>query len=144
MNNKALSLIISAVLLITIVLVLALIIFFWAKSFIVALEPAGLSCNEVNFEAGIFGNILEITNNGNIDVYGLVLKEIKEGSITLIVEKLLNNPLESGYSDRIEINEILNLNNEANLLIVPIISEESVEKEILHTCPDEFGIEVVV
>ncbi len=144
MNHKGVSEIVSAVLLISIVIVLATIIFFSAKSFVVSLGPAGVSCNEVNFEAGIFQNKLDILNNGNIPLYGFVIKQTKEGSIKIISEKNLNNPLEGGYSISVEMNGILNFNEKKNLLIVPIISEETVEEEILYTCPDEFGIEVVV
>lgn len=76
MNKNALSPVVATVLLISLVLVLALIIFLWARASIPEQleklgEPVENSCEDVVLVAEFdsFSNILTILNNGNIPVH---------------------------------------------------------------------------
>mgnify|MGYP001602505366 CR=1 FL=1 len=74
MNKKALSPVIATVLLISLVVVLALIIFLWATSFITEVvekegKSASQACGEISLQASLSGSTLSLVNQGNIPVY---------------------------------------------------------------------------
>jgi len=89
-GRKGLSPVIASVLLILLVMVLAALIFLWARGFISEqIEKFGQSienlCSSVDFEvqvvrgtAGAFA--LEIVNRGNIDIFNLNIKMYKGGN----------------------------------------------------------------
>ena len=90
LEKKGLSPVVATVLLIFLVLVLAAIIFLWARGFFSEqLEKNGDSienqCRNVEFKAekGIVasGNLLviELSNTGDINMYGVSIKEVKGG-----------------------------------------------------------------
>ena len=146
MNEKGVVEMISTVLLIAIAAVLATIIFLWANSFIVDLGPIGQSCEEVNFEAGIFcdaGNcLLDILNRGNVPIHGIEIKELSKGSV--IVKETLINTIKIGDSATVTLSVGEQDYENEEFLIVPIILEESLEKKEFYTCPDRYGFEVFV
>ena len=132
--KKGASPIIATVLLIGITITLASIILLWGNMFFVALSPP-INCEEVNFQADIYNeNNLDIVNNGNIDLYGFVVKEIDGGTVKILEEITLNEPIKSGhaYTKIVDVYE--------NILVVPIIKTETEEE--LSTCPDIFGVEI--
>ena len=91
-SKKGLSPIIASALLIFLVLVLAAIVFLWASGFFAEqLEKNGESvetlCSQVKMQAGIAGGFkgqrlveFEITNEGDIDLYGVSIKESRAGN----------------------------------------------------------------
>lgn len=139
-RKKAVSPVIATVLLIAIGFVLAGIIYSWAGGFISRLSPPAQACNEVNFKAGVFCEencVLEVFNRGNVDLYGFVVKSIKEGAV--VVEETPETFVEAG--DSISINLESSYNEGDILLIVPIVLNEKGEQSI---CADNYGIEVSV
>ena len=133
--KKGASPIIATVLLIGITITLASIILLWGNMFFVALSPP-INCEEVNFQADIYNeNNLDIVNNGNIDLYGFVIKEIGGGTVKILEEIILNEPIKSGHA----YTKIVDFSG--NILVVPIIKTEKEEVE-LSTCPDIFGVEI--
>jgi len=133
--KKGASPIIATVLLIGITITLASIILLWGNMFFVALSPP-INCEEVNFQADIYNeNNLDIVNNGNIDLYGFVVKEIVGGTVKILEEIILNEPIKSGHA----YTKIVDFSG--NILVVPIIKTEKEEVE-LSTCPDIFGVEI--
>ena len=93
MNRRGLSPVIASVLLILLVLVLASILFVWARGFISEQvekfgEPVEESCRNVNFEVSMIGNDLinselEVLNKGDIDIRYLEIRMIKGGDSVL-------------------------------------------------------------
>ena len=82
-KKRGLSPVIATVLLISLALVLALIIFFWAKNFIGEKiqkngEAIELSCQKVSFRADAYfvdsNLVVDILNSGSIPLYGAELK----------------------------------------------------------------------
>jgi flagellin-like protein len=140
MNEKGVVELISTVLLIAIVFILAVIILVWARIFIVDLGPVGLSCNEINFDAGVFCSsgicALEIVNKGNVPLEGFVIKSRDEG--TLKVEETITETVAIGGSASLELQEVFNTGTD--VLIVPTVIEEDEP----YTCPDRIGVEGVV
>ncbi len=87
--KKGISPVVATVLLISIVIILALIIFLWAKSYIgEAVEKKGISaeqaCSEISLKTAYVGGKLQVSNNGNIPVYRLEVRGEKQGSINKI------------------------------------------------------------
>ncbi len=83
-RRKGLSPVIATVLLIGIVVVAGLIVFTWFRGFTQEAvtkfdQNAQLVCNEIEFKASLSGNVLSITNLGNVPIYGFMLKYGDEG-----------------------------------------------------------------
>lgn len=98
--RKGVSPIIATVLLITITVSLAFIIFSSSKEFLTQLSPPP-SCEGVSFVAGVYddknGYVIEIENNGNKAIQGfeLFITDLSLGEINVIE---INLPLEIGQS----------------------------------------------
>ena len=83
-KKRALSPVIASVLLILLVLVLAAIIFLWARGFIGEQiekfgKPIEQICEDVSFEAYRDGSELEVVNKGNVDIRSLDIRMTKGG-----------------------------------------------------------------
>jgi flagellin-like protein len=88
MNKKALSPVIATVLLITIVVVIGMIIFFWAKGFISETlmkndKNVDQVCTEIVLQTETDGSALYVTNNGNIAVSRITLIKTAAGEETV-------------------------------------------------------------
>lgn len=83
-NKRGLSPVIASVLLILLVLVLASIIFIWARGFIGEQvekfgEPIEKSCENINFEVAMNDGELEVLNKGDIAIRYLEVRMTKGG-----------------------------------------------------------------
>ncbi|MFH0808595.1 MAG: archaellin/type IV pilin N-terminal domain-containing protein [archaeon] len=83
-NRRGLSPVIASVLMILMVIVLASIVFLWARGFIgEQVEKFGTpiedSCGAVNLEIARYGSELEVVNRGNIDIHSLDIKTTRGG-----------------------------------------------------------------
>ena len=139
MNKKAISPVISVVMLMTLTLIIGGLIFQFSMSFISLAPPPLADCNEVNFDAGIFNDgenyFLDIMNIGNIDIQGLLVKSLQGGSLHIIEE--INEVIEIGSSVSFEL-EANNLNGQ--LLIVPsVLSGDETNLEN-YACRDEIAV----
>ena len=84
MKKKGLSPVIASVLMIMLVLILAVMIFLWARGFISEQiekfdKPINDVCATVNFDAVRVGDELEIINRGNVGIRSFDIKLIKGG-----------------------------------------------------------------
>lgn len=85
-NKKGLSPVIATVLLVMLAVILALIIFMWARSFISEKitkdgEVIENSCGLVQFSAVIEGGQIKVSNDANVALYGVNVKRISESGI---------------------------------------------------------------
>jgi flagellin-like protein len=85
-GKRGLSPVIASVLLILLVLVLAVLIFLWARGFVSEQiekfgSPIENICNEIDFEVvRLTGpERLEVVNRGNVDIFNLEIKMIRGG-----------------------------------------------------------------
>jgi len=84
MGSRGLSPVIASVLMIMLVLVLAAMIFLWARGFISEQiekfgQPIEDACSNVDFSVAKYGeNKLEIRNRGNVDIWYLDVKVFDE------------------------------------------------------------------
>jgi flagellin-like protein len=88
-NKKGLSPVVAISLTIVIALVLAAIVFFWARGFVgeVLLKDLGggpeqidAACTELSFSASTDSGYLIIENTGNVPLYGVQMKKVAIGS----------------------------------------------------------------
>jgi len=88
-KKKGLSPVIASVLLILLVIVLASLIFLWARGFVTEQiekfgQPVEAACSGIEFEANIVDGLatndaLEVVNRGSLDIYRMEVKMIKGG-----------------------------------------------------------------
>jgi hypothetical protein len=146
MGKKGLSPVISAVILIGIGVILAAIIFVWARGFIIGLGPSDLSCEGVNFDAGIFCGggecVLEAVNLGNVVLNGFVIKSIEEGSV--FVRDNIKYKVDFGESTSTLLNSLNEKDKGKEVLIVPIILAEIADGQAEHICSDRYGVGAIV
>jgi flagellin-like protein len=141
MKKRGLSPIIATVLLVSLTLVLAMIIFVWARSFVGEKiqkfdEPVEYSCERVNFEAEVYDNKIHVVNRGNVPLYGLEIRQAGFGSVVGV--EPLKATIASGETETIDLSPSIS----GNLILVPIILGESGSDTKAFTCDDNFGIEV--
>ncbi len=101
-NKRGLSPVIASVLMILLVLVLAVIIFLWARGFISEQiekfgKPVGDSCSAINFDVQRVGNDLEVINRGNVNIHHLDIKLFEGGNSEI---KRFNIPIDAGKTAR--------------------------------------------
>jgi hypothetical protein len=139
--KKGISQVIASVFLIGLTVTLAIIIFTWSSIYVGNLSPPSeILCEGVSFEAGIYSaddntetptQILEINNNGNVDISKLLAK-VKNPTIASVEIIQIDISIISSYSKKTSIN----FNSNYETLIVPIIMVDN--KEII--CPDYLGV----
>ncbi len=83
-KKRGLAPVVASVLMVLLVLVLAIIIFLWARGFIGEQvekfgKPIEEYCDQVAFEVSVYDNELEIRNTGDVDVKHLDIKKIRGG-----------------------------------------------------------------
>ena len=103
-KKRGLSPVIATVLLIAMVLVLAIIIFLWARGFLSEQiekfgQPVETVCDNVDFDVefrGGQGGTLDIVNRGNVPIHNFEIKKIFKGGNSEI--ESLDFPLDVGES----------------------------------------------
>jgi hypothetical protein len=146
MKTKGVSTIIAVVLLIAITTILAISIFLFSKSFIpepilLSERAAELSCPEVNLNADVFGNNLEISTN--LPLAGILVKHQSIGK-TNVYE--IKTKLTQGSSTVIDLLENSILTNPGeSLLIIPILQGETSDGiPTPYTCDDNHGTKILI
>ena len=148
MKKKGVSPIIATVLLIFIVIVIALIIFFWLRGFIK--EPVTkfdkniqLSCNDVQFDSAYSGGTLQISNTGNVPIFQVRVKIIKSDK-SYNKESLLDWP-NLGLLQGDSFNEVLNLQSNVNkIVVIPVLIGSSKKGKRTFTCGGRYGKEIQI
>jgi len=147
--KKGVSPVIATALLVGIVIILAAIVFLWARGFIsekVAKfdEPVERSCERVDFETGVFytgGNtFLDINNRGDVPIYSFNIKTLGKGEIK--VSEILENTIGPGESHSIDISGVEFSSNE--IIVIPVLLAESEQGKVAFTCEDQFGVGVSI
>ncbi|OIO81755.1 hypothetical protein AUJ84_00515 [Candidatus Pacearchaeota archaeon CG1_02_32_132] len=153
-KKRGLSPVVATVLLITIVIVIALIIFLWAKGFVSERvqkfgQAVEYSCGNheksVDFVADYVatGNKIGLVNRGNVPLYGVVVKEIRPGAASKVnTKEPFGRTLSVGESREIELEDLDSRSK--NLLIVPIILGQSGAERVAYTCDDAFGFPIEI
>lgn len=161
MSKKGVSPVVATVLLIVIVIVLATIIFIWARGFLSESATKGdrvveSSCEDVNFEVQIAptasqcnnGNdwAIDINNIGNVPIYGIKVLKYDEStgsidSLALADETFVGGTVTVGKSSYVCITDPLTLGDKFR--IIPKLLAEKESRKIAYTCPEKDGQTVV-
>lgn len=153
-EKRAISPVIASVLLIAMAVILALIIFLWAKSFIGEDvikngEVIKNSCKNVVFDSEISGGELLVENKGNVALYGVAIKTAGSGKEELCY------PFDGENSPTISLGEskALTLTDKCNGLsflsgdkvtVMPVILGETAKGDRKYYTCEEFGEEVTI
>jgi len=146
-SKKGVSPVIATVLLISIALILAVIIFLWVRSFVSEKiqkfdEPIENSCEQINFEAEAFADNINIVNRGNVPLYGLEIRKVSAGTI----EGAMQFPeftIGEGESSSITLSDGgIDLGGGEELLVVPIILGEAKGFKKAYTCDEKYGLQI--
>jgi len=150
MNNlkkRGISPVIATVLLVSIALTLAVIIFIWARSFVSEAitkdgQAINLVCEDISFDAEYNSGQVLIVNRGNVPLYGVELSKVSLGSRTHIGEGTFIQPVGTGESVGISVGETLAAGDKIS--IVPIILGEQEEYKKAFVCGESFSVESTV
>ena len=139
-SKKGLSPIVATVLLVSIAVVLAGIIFFWAYSFIgESVTKNGQAvdqvCKDVTFETEAFlGNLL-IKNAGDIPIWGVQVREKDSISGDLTnVDDFSDTGIKPGESANVVIGS-----ESRDLVISPVLMGETKKERKKYICGEEFS-----
>lgn len=146
MKKKGLSPVIATVLLISMAVVLAGIIFVWAKSFVGEKvqkfdEPIENSCANIDFDAeaylGAQGMELHLINRGTVPLYGVKIYSESAGSVE--EQKTLDSTISSGETATLPLDSSIT----GNLIIVPVIlGKGSSGKTGTYSCGEDYGVSI--
>ena len=144
MKKRGISPVVASVLLVLIVIVLAIIIFLWARGFIKEHvekfnQPVEMSCESVSFSASISGESLYIINNGNVPIYAIDVKKNRKGGSEVIKEVI---SLSMGGATNRDISPLSDVNS---VLVVPILLGKTKSGNTNeYTCPDANGNKISI
>lgn len=118
-NKRGISPIIATVLLISMIVIIAIIIFLWARGFLKEAvmknsKGAEQNCKEVNLETSLSGNLLSVINRGNVPVNGLYVEKTNAGRVE--VQKFEKAGLGLGKAGEFDL-----VGNYDKVEIVPVI-----------------------
>lgn len=152
MNKKGLSPIIATVLLVSIALILAVIIFLWARNFLsertVKMDkPIENICEDIDFSAeGSYDNVnmlvtVDIINRGNVPLYGVEVKKKDSGSVTGI-GVFEGSTIAAGETSSVSVDGS-SVSSGDTLVILPMIIGMSGDLQKRYTC-DTNSVEITV
>ena len=145
-EKRGLSPVIATVLLVSITLVLAVIIFFWARTFIGEnVEKQGdviaQLCDEVNFKADAYNGKIDIENVGNIPLNGVEIRK-KGGLGDISQAETVPSSLTAGQTASFTLNSGISDGDE--IIVVPILLGETSTETKSYVCEDAHALKLVV
>ncbi len=143
MKNRGVSQLIATVLLIVLVIIIAIIILLWARGFVKEAitknnEAIELTCRKAEIKAqySTATNTVIISNEGNIPVYGAVIKMKKRWRTK--VSDVNGVMLAPGDSGEVYVGDV---SNYKTLIVVPVLLGKTESgKNKVYTCPDSTGV----
>ncbi len=151
-EERGLSPVIATVLLITIVVVIALIVFLWIRGMteeaITKFEGKNIQlvCEEVTFDASYSEDTLYISNPGNVPIFGMNVKVVGEGSYK--TENLRDLSSEEWPETGLNQGGVFedNVSFDGNkIVLVPVLLGESESGRKTYVCDEnQYGIEILL
>jgi len=148
MKNKGVSPVVATVLLISMVIIIALIIFFWIRGFtqeaVVKFDKnIELVCSDVEFEASYSDGFLYISNLGNIPIFSMKAKTYVEGSHSTIT--LSDDWPETGLNQGGVYSAGFSVGDGEKIALIPVLIGSSENGEQTFTCEEgQYGEEIIL
>ena len=149
MHKRGLSPIIATMLLISLGLVLGVIVFLWAKSFIgESLTKEGsnvdILCPDVSFDAEAYDGKIYIANRGTVAIYGVeVRRQAVFGEVIAVQTQPSGFTILPGESGSFDLPT--DVNNGEEIILIPVLLPENKRSERkTHVCDEKYGSEVKV
>ena len=146
---RGLSPVIATVLLIAIVVIIALIVFLWIRGMTQeAVTKFGgkniqLVCEEVYFEASYYQDNLYISNSGNVPIFGMNIKEIRDGTyVTKDLREASEDWPEVGLGQGGVFSDYIPFNGNEIVLIPVLIGESSSGKKTYVCDEKQYGYSI--
>jgi len=147
---RGLSPVIATVLLITIVVVIALIVFLWIRGMteeaITKFEGKNIQlvCEEVSFSADYSEDTLYISNPGNVPIFGMNVKVIGEGSYTTEDLRDLNSWPQLGLNQGGAFSDQLSFDGN-EIVLIPVLLGESGSGKKTYVCDEnQYGFSITI
>src|SRR3989338_7075125 len=156
-TKKGLSPIIATVLLISLGIILAVIIFLWAKGFITETpqkfgEPIEESCKQVVMTVEATTTEIRKKNDGTVGIYGIEVQQKKVDAGSLTSQGTFESTVGAGASIAIAVSDLeneggkltLGENDEVTVLPVLLVENSDRSERNRYTCPEQYGQTVTV
>ena len=152
-ERRGISPVVATMLLVVLAVILALIIWLWATSFIGENikkngEVVANSCEKVSFNADIANGKLSVENTGTIALYGVAVRKVGAGTEQTCYPFETNNQISinPGANNAVVLDDCvseLSLADKDNVNIIPIIlgATDTGAREF-YTCDEKFGKEM--
>jgi FlaG/FlaF family flagellin (archaellin) len=149
MSKKGVSPVVATVLLISIVLVIGLIIFLWARGFVAEEgtkfgKNVKLVCEEISFKASYSGGNLNIINEGNVPIFRVKVKILQgAGYSTKDITDLSSSWPDVGLNQGESFSGSIGseVSGAEKIKIIPVLLAETNKGERVYTCDEQFGYE---
>ncbi|MBI2452542.1 hypothetical protein HYV50_05735 [Candidatus Pacearchaeota archaeon] len=151
-QKRGLSPVIATMLLVSLAVVLAVIVFFWARSFLAeTITKEGVdidqSCSSVDFEVEADSSLRELTitivNKGDVPIYNVEIKKKGLGEEKTITDIENQNSISPGETATISLSS-LDLRTGDEISVVPILLGETETYKKAYVCEDNYAKETTV
>lgn len=143
LNKKGISPLVATVLLVSITLILAVIVFFWARSFISETieknnRAIEMSCEDISFLIEARDGNLSLENIGSIPIYGVEMRIKGNGEVKQIGQT--SGTIGPGQSAVFSLPAEAHIGDE--IIAVPILlgENEAGTERVAHVCDSDYGI----
>lgn len=152
-KKRGLSPVVATVLLVSIVIVIALIVFFWFKGFtqeaITKFDNTNvqLVCDQVSFTGDFSGGVLSISNDGNVPIFQVKAKVLNAGSYTTVTVgegdvSWPKNGLNQGDAYQGTLSGVTVSPGDRIILIPVLLGNTASNGKKTYTCEDRQGKEI--
>jgi flagellin-like protein len=146
-KKKGLSPVMATILLVAIALILAVIIFLWARNFIgetITKNERNIeqSCDEVNFVAEAYGGNLYLENTGSVPIYAVEMKVKRVLGDIEDLEEFQGTGVKSGETGSVSLPSQVSSGD--SVIVIPVLLGETTTKKKPHPCDEVYGEEIIV
>ena len=153
-GKRGVSPVVATVLLVVMVIVLALIVFLWfrglTKESITKFGGTNIElvCDQVSFSSDYSSGTLTISNVGNVPIFGMNVKIIKQGSyVTEEIKDISTSWSATGLKQGGIFSSgdlSLQFSGATRIVLIPILVGSSESGEKTHVCEERQGQEIVL
>lgn len=161
-KRRGISPVVATVLLVLLAVILAIIIFLWARSILAEKVQKDLgkgpmqiadACKEVGFKADVTLTassiiaVVDIENIGNVPLYGIELIKVSKGSKTRVGSASFApniQAIKSGKSYSFNNVAVSGLEKDDEVIVLPVLLGTNKDAKKQYTCEEDYGIPAVV